>query len=123
MKSIFILLFLFVNGATYGQGSGQLENLARAILTDMEAGNTEKVYERFEDNMKSGISPKHLSILWKGMEDRYGKYEKAEKPVRTVAGDAQFVSQTCTFGNTKVDFRVKFNSQSEIESLFFAPPK
>jgi uncharacterized protein len=97
------------------------EELAKALVGQMAAGDFEKAVEPFDKTMKQALTAAKLKQAWTAIVDQYGSLAKATATRTETVKQFDVVYVTCEFGRGKLLTKVVFTADGQITGLFFQP--
>ncbi|MBN2497233.1 MAG: alpha/beta fold hydrolase [Deltaproteobacteria bacterium] len=94
---------------------------ARTIVGWWAAGEVERVYACFDENMRKAMPVDIVERAWKSITSRMGAFDKVlgERRSRQAGYDVVFV--TCGFEKQRFDVKVVFGPGGWVSGLFFVP--
>jgi uncharacterized protein len=98
-----------------------LISAAQDFIAELQQGDYEAGFARFDDTMKAALPEDKLAELWGQLLDQVGEYQE-QVGVRSESQEGyQIIILTTRFAKALLDVRVVFDSQGRIAGLFFAP--
>ena len=107
-------------GSAFGQETKRLD-IARALVSEMAAGQFEKAIEPFDPIMKHALPADKLKEVWDGLTKQYGPFQRATAATTEKVQQYEVVYVTCEFQKGTLDAKVVFTQKNEVTGLFFIP--
>jgi len=92
------------------------------VINHLSTGQTTKVYDLFDDNMKAAITLDKLGEIWPALLTQCGKFNGSGESIAVESQGFVVVNQLIDFESTDLDIRLAFNKEKRISGLFFVPP-
>lgn len=99
------------------------EKVARAVVSEIAAGNFDAAVARFDATMKSKLPADKLAAVWKRMVEQLGSYGGIAKTRVEQRDDLTVVYVTMDLAKMDFDAKVAVTPSGEVTGLFFVPAK
>ena len=97
------------------------ELVARHFMEQVSSGQLAAASAPFTEQMKAGMPPDRLGIVWRGLESKDGAFEKIERISAETVGDGTAELVTCRFAKAPETFEVYVDSAGHIAGFFLTP--
>jgi hypothetical protein len=95
--------------------------ISRHYIEQLAAGQFATAGAAFTDQMKGSLPPDKLALLWNGLQNQKGAFQKIERVSAEQAGDGNAEFLTCRFARGAVTFEVYVDGQGHIGGFFLTP--
>jgi hypothetical protein len=99
----------------------ELKAMAASVITSLENGDCSKVPELFDAKVKAGLTPDALLGVWKGLQDKLGKYKNHGDPGYSVDHGGDRVNILCRFESDSLNLVLFFDQEKKINGFWFWP--
>ena len=105
-------MFAFLSATAFSQ----TDNVAKAktFIELLEKEDFTTAHSYFNDDLKTNFPQKDFEGLWKTINSQFGKFKRQI----SIDSDKNPVVIMCEFENTKLGFRISFDSQNKINGFF-----
>src|SRR5208282_3947608 len=123
LTAVVLMTFLFaaIPARAAQQAPPGPEDGAREILSQMAAGQFEKVEAQYSASVAARLPQGKLGAVWKGLESQVGAFQKVTESKLQPAQEMQVVTLTCAFANATLDAVIAFDKDGRIAGLRFVP--
>jgi hypothetical protein len=97
------------------------EPISRHFIEQLAAGHFATAGASFTEQMKGSLPPDKLGILWSGLQNQKGAFQKIERGSAEQVGDGTAELLTCRFAKAPVTFEVYVDGQGRIGGFFLSP--
>jgi hypothetical protein len=101
--------------------SASSEAVGRGFIEQVSSGQFAAASASFTEQMKAGMPPDNLALMWRDMQSRKGGFRKIERVTVEPVGDGTAQLVTCRFANGAATFEVYVDSTSHIAGFFLTP--
>lgn len=104
-----------------GAGQEAQAAAARQVVTDLAAGEYEKVVGLFDETMKSQLPAAQVQATWEALVNQAGAFGEVSGVRSEQAQGMDVVVVTCKFERGSIDVKVVFNAEKQVAGLFMTP--
>src|SRR5271154_2026818 len=97
------------------------EALARRFIEQVSSEHFAAASAPFTDQMKAGMPPDKLALVWHDLQTRKGLFQMVERVAAEPVGDGTAELVTCLFANGSVTFEIYVDAGGHIAGFFLTP--
>jgi uncharacterized protein len=122
MKNIIQFLFILIPASVFSQSLLTPEKAAENILQELNNKEYSKITPLFDQIIAAKMNDVQLGQTYESILQKVGAFQKSEtSPSERKMDGSIVVDQLCSFENTNLIFRIKFNEQNKISGFQFLP--
>lgn len=92
---------------------------AKDIISELQQGNSEELYSRFDDTVKAQVTVSQVGQIWGSLVSSFGKYVTMLGSNYIKSGEYDVVVITLQFEKANMDAIISFNSAGKVAGLGF----
>lgn len=112
------LFFLLIATCCFAQ-QPNADTISRKLITELQSGNFDKVFNAFDAEMKRRISIDEIDLMWSGMIENYDSIVSIGDPAISVKDTLMLSETRIEFAKKALNLQLSINKQGQVCGLFF----